>query len=186
MQMITGLLLWSLVHLMPSLSPGLRKKLITSLGEKGYKITFALLILVALGLIVLGWRTSLPTHIYELPESVGLIALLLMVLAFLLFGAAQYPTRIKRFIRHPQLTAVVVWSIAHLLLNGDSRSVLLFGWLGIWALLEIMLINRREGEWIKVVPPSWGREARGVVISLIIFAVVIFVHPYLAGVPVSQ
>jgi uncharacterized membrane protein len=170
---------------MPSLSPGLREKSVVSLGQKGYKITFALLILVALVLIVLGWRSTVPVHIYTLPEIVRLIAILLIVMAFLLMGAANYPTRIKQFVRHPQLTGVIFWSTAHLLLNGDSRSVLLFGWLGIWALLEIVLISRREGEWIKAVSPSWSREARGAFISLIVLAVVVFVHPYLAGVPVS-
>ena len=184
--MIVGLLLWSLVHLLPSLSMDLKRQLIAAvLGQKGYKAAFTMLIIAALVLIVLGWRSTEPAHIYMLPEAVRQVAMPLMVIAFLLFGAAHYPTRIKQFIRHPQLTGVIVWSIAHLLLNGDSRSVLLFGWLGIWALLEILLINRRQGDWIKSVPPSWGREARGIVISLVIFTALVFVHPYIAGVPVG-
>ncbi len=62
----------------------------------------------------------------------------------------------------------MVWATAHLLLNGDSRSVLLFGWLGIWALLEIVFISRREGEWVKKPVPGWSREIRGLAISLVI------------------
>ena len=29
--------------------------------------------------------------------------------------------------RHPQLTAVIVWAVAHLLVNGDLASIVLFG-----------------------------------------------------------
>ncbi|MDP6166056.1 MAG: NnrU family protein [Gammaproteobacteria bacterium] len=182
--MIVGLILWSLVHLMPSLSSGLRNKLIAGLGQTGYRLAFSVLILASLALIVLGWRSIVPVDLYATPEIVRIVAMLLIVIAFFLFGAVNYPTRIKQFIRNPQLTGVVVWSTAHLLLNGDNRSVWLFSWLGIWALLEIMLINRRSGEWIKSASPSWAKEALGAVISLIVFVVIVWLHPYIAGVSI--
>ena len=110
--------------------------------------------------------------------------MLLILVAFILFGASNYPTRIKQLIRHPQLTGVIVWAFAHLLLNGDSRSVLLFGSLGAWAVLEIIFINKREGEWVKQPPPGWAREIRGLVISLVVFVVVVMLHPYMTGVSI--
>ena len=73
---------------------------------------------------------------------------------------------------------------AHLLVNGDSRSVVLFGSMGVWAILEIGLINRREGTWIKKPVPGWGRELRGLAISLVVFAVVVIAHPYFTGVAI--
>jgi uncharacterized membrane protein len=183
--MIAGILLWALAHMMPSLSPALKQKAITSMGANAYKITFALTVVGALVLIVLGWRSAVPMPVYVAPESLKLLAIALMVLAFLLFGASMYPTRIKRVVRHPQLSGLIVWAVAHLLLNGDSRSVLLFGGLGVWAILEIILLNRRDGDWIKIDPPAWFREIRGAIISLVILTVVIYAHPYIAGVPVS-
>ena len=35
--MITGLILWSLVHLIPSVTPSLKQSLKTRLGENGFK-----------------------------------------------------------------------------------------------------------------------------------------------------
>ena len=161
-----------------------KKNFIEKFNEKTYLTLFSILILLSLGLIILGWRSTTSTYLYTLPAGIKPVALLLMLIAFLLFGAAKHQTRIKKVVRHPQLTSVIVWSCAHLLLNGDSRSLILFGWLGVWAVLEIILINKREGEWKKADSPNWGQEAKGVLISLIIFAVVAFAHPFIAGVPI--
>jgi uncharacterized membrane protein len=180
--MIIGLLLWSLVHFIPSLTPSIKISLQKKMGEAGYKIAFALSMVISLVLIVFGWRDSVPSHIYSLDFPTKHLTMGLMVFAFVLFGAAQYPSRIKTFIRHPQLMGLVVWSVAHLLSNGDSRSVVLFTTLGIWALLEMIFINRRDGIRDKPEIPSWGRELRGLAISLVIFVVIIFAHPYIAGV----
>ena len=38
----------------------------------------------------------------------------------------------RGWLRHPMLTGVVVWAVAHLLVNGDAASLVLFGWP--WAL----------------------------------------------------
>jgi uncharacterized membrane protein len=182
--LISGLILWSLVHFIPSLAPARKQTLTGKLGENGYKGIFTLLIIASLALIVFGWRSITPTFLYQLPVFITHFAKLLVLFAFILFGASNYPTRIRNVIRHPQLTGVIVWSIAHLLLNGDNRSVLLFGWLGIWALLEIIFINRRDAEWVKLDPPPVSREIRGVLISLVIFVVVVMIHPYIAGVSI--
>ncbi|MFW2439261.1 MAG: NnrU family protein [Arenicellales bacterium] len=182
--MIAGLMLWSVVHLFPALAPGLRHSLVGRIGENGYKGLFALLIVLSVVLIVFGWRHTIPNHAYLLPSAFKHVAMFLIVAAFIVMGAAQYPSRIKRIVRHPQLTGVMTWAVAHLLLNGDSRSILLFSWLGAWALLEIILINRREGVWVKPASPTWGREFRGLAISVIVIVVVVFIHPYIAGVPV--
>ena len=82
------------------------------------------------------------------------------------------------------MTAVAVWAFAHLLLNGDSRSMILFGGMGIWAVLEMVLINRRDGEWVKPEAASWAREIRGLVISIVVMVVVVMLHPYIAGVAI--
>src|SRR5665811_914935 len=104
--LVAGLLIWFLVHLLPSIAQPLKQKLVSQLGEKAYKALFAVLIFAGLALIVFGWRSSVPTFLYQLPGFVRHIAMLLVLFAFILFGASNYPTRIKSFIRHPQLTGV--------------------------------------------------------------------------------
>lgn len=180
--LILGLLLWSGVHFIPSLAIPLKTKWMNALGDKGYQISFSLIVVLSLLMIVFGWRSITPSMLYTPSEAMRPVSMLLMVLAFLLFGASHHVTRIKQVFRHPQLSSMIVWSFAHLLSNGDNRSVVLFVSMGVWALLEILLINRREGAWVKAAIPTWPVEIKGSAISLVIFIVALIAHPYIAGV----
>jgi len=181
--LIAGVVLWSILHLVPAIARPQRQAAIDRVGEKAYRGLFSLLMLLALLMIVFGWRSTPDNYVYQLPIWTRQAGALLMIVAFILFGAAQYPTVIKRIVRHPMLTAVVVWSISHLLTNGTTRAMVLFGGMGVWALLEIFLINNRDGEWLKPESPGIAREIRGIVISLLIFCVAFYLHKYYAGVP---
>jgi uncharacterized membrane protein len=81
--------------------------------------------------------------------------------------------------------SIIIWSIAHLILNGDIRSLLLFGWMSVWAAMEILFINRREGKWVKQPSPAWGRELKRLAIGLAIFVVAVLAHQYIAGVSIK-
>ena len=76
------------------------------------------------------------------------------------------------------------WGISHLLMNGDNRSVMLFSGLTLWAVIEIIAINKREGAWIKEDTPDWSTEMINVLIATITVAVVVYLHPWLSGLPV--
>lgn len=179
---ILGLILWSVVHLIPSVAPGLKAKWLGALGKQGYRGTFSLLIIAAILLMVMGWRHALPTYLYTLSEQIHLATIGIMAFAAVLFVAAKLPTRMKRIIRHPQLTAVALWAFAHLLANGDSRSVVLFGGMLLWSVLEMFMINKREGTWVK--PPVKGVLFEVLVLALggALFIGLIVAHPYLSGI----
>ena len=182
--LVAGLVLWFVVHTMPSAAPVLRQKMITRMGENPYKGLAAVLLLCALALIVFGWRGSVASHLYQLPGFTRHLGMLLVLIAFIVFGTTSYPSRIKQYVRHPQLTGVSIWAFAHLMMNGDSRSIVLFGAMLVWAILSIILINRRDGEWVKQPVPGWAREFRGLVISVVVFVVFVVIHPYITGMPI--
>ena len=181
--LITGLVLFCGGHLLASLMPAQREALRARLGKNGYRGVFSLLVGTGLALIIFGWRSSQPGFVYLPVAELKHPAMLLVVLAFLLFVTSSRYSRLCRMVRHPQLTGVLLWAVAHLLLNGDSRSVLLFGSLGAWALVEMFTINRREGAWVKRDPPGWGAELVTLIIALVAVAAVVFVHPWIAGMP---
>jgi len=180
-----GLLLWSLVHFLPSVGAPVKTRILqTNFGKKAYQGIFSLLLILAIVLMVMGWKQTIPTHLYTLPAFTQPLALLLMLSGFICLVAANLPAKIKSVIRHPQLTGVLLWASAHLMLNGDNRSLLLFGGLGLWAILEIVFINRREGAWVKPDNTSWSKTALAIVIGCVLFSVLAFFHPYLAGVQI--
>lgn len=179
-----GMLLFAFVHFIPSMTPSLKTAAIERMGENGYKGIFSLLLLLALALIIVGWRSVNPSLIYTPPLALHNLALGLLAFAFLLLVVTSRKSRLRLFIRHPQLTGVAIWGLSHLLLNGDNRSVVLFGGMLLWAVIEIIVISKREGVWIKTEPPSWGAEVVTVLIAAVTVAVVVAIHPWLSGVAV--
>ena len=180
--LMIGVALWCGVHLVPSLAAGFRQGVIDKLGNGPYRGVFSLAILASLVLIIIGWRSTPEQYLYALPPWSRWAGFLLMIVSFVLLGATHYATSIKRYVRHPMLLGVFVWALSHLLTNGTSRAVILFGGLGLWALIEMPLINRRKGAAVPPAAPGVFAEIRGLAISAVIFTIVLFLHPYFTGV----
>lgn len=183
--LMVGVALFILLHLFPVVLTEMRNTLKTSIGEKPYMAVFALSVLGSVALIIFGWRSAIPEDVYLPAAGLRHPAMLLVVLAFVFIVSSHFSrTRIRKFIRHPQLTGIAIWSFAHLLANGDSRSVVLFGGFLIWSVLSIMLINRRDGEWTKPTDlmPAW-REIFIPLAAVIVAGVIVKYHYYIAGVP---
>jgi len=180
--LVLGVLIWSAAHLLPCTGASARARLIERLGEDPYKGLFALTILVSVVLMVFGWRSAVPSLVYVAPLWTIPAANVLMFVALLLFAASALPTNLKRILRHPQLTGVAVWAGAHLLSNGTNRSLVLFGGIGLWAVVAILAINRRDGAWQKPDPQPMSAELKPLVAAVVAFVVLFLVHPWIAGV----
>lgn len=180
--LLIGVALWSAVHFVPSLGVAARTGLIARVGEQPYKGIFALSLVGAIVLMVVGWRSSVSTVVYVGPAWGALATNVLVFVGLVLFVASGVATNIKRVLRHPQLTGVAVWAAAHLLSNGDLRSLVLFGGLGLWALVEMLAINRRDGAWVKPDAVPMTAELRPLVGAVVVYVVLFFAHPWIAGV----
>ncbi|MEM9257278.1 MAG: NnrU family protein [Pseudomonadota bacterium] len=176
-----GVIVFALVHFIPSLAPGIKARAQAGLGDNGWKGLFSLTLLLSLAMMIVGWRHTQPAFLYSPPQGLHLPAIGLLLIAFLLLVASARPTRLRLYIRHPQLTGVALWSIGHLLLNGDQRSLILFGGLAAWAIGEMIAINRRDGGWTKESPPGWGQEVFTLIITVTVVTLVVQVHPWLSG-----
>ncbi|RVU86389.1 NnrU protein [Leucothrix sargassi] len=183
--LIIGVLLWSCVHLYPSVFPARRAAVSERLGQK-YKGIYALCILFSIVLMVIGWQHTIPEQVYQNPSWGRHLNMLTMFFAILLLGAGSSKgiSRIKQYVRHPMLTGVAVWAIGHLLANGDIRSLILFGGLLIWSIVSMITINRRDGVWVR---PSEiagvKREGILLVITIVVYLVLFSTHRFFAGMP---
>lgn len=180
--LVLGVVLWSAVHLIPGVAAASRAKAIGRLGEQRYKGLFTLAIVTSLVLIVVGWRSAPAIGLYAPPSWGDWAAATMVLVALILFAASALASNLKRWIRHPQLTGVALWALAHLLANGDLRSLVLFGALGSWAVVEMLAINRRDGARTRPDPLPWAGELKPVLGGLIVYAALFWVHPYLFGV----
>jgi uncharacterized membrane protein len=181
--LIAGLLIWAVVHFIPSLKPELRTAAVAKMGPLPWKGLFALGVLAGLALVVAGWKSMAPTALWVPPAGMRHATMALVPIAVILFFAARLPTDIKRVIRHPQLTGVKLWAVAHLLSNGETRSVVLFGGLLAWAVMEVIFINRRDGEWQRPASVGLPKSLISAVIGLVIAGAIVHFHQYLSGMP---
>jgi uncharacterized membrane protein len=180
--LILGVLVWSAAHLVPSLGAQMRAGLIGRIGEGPYKGLFALTIVGSIVLMVVGWRSSSPVVIYQPPGWGTGFAQIGMLITLVLFIGSNLPSNLKRMLRHPQLTGVAIWALSHLVANGDQRSLVLFGGIGIWAVVAMLSINRRDGEWEKPAPLAPMAYVKPVVAGVVAYVLLALAHPYIAGV----
>ena len=185
-KLVIGVLLWSVMHFLPALDAGFRKSLIGKLGENPYKGIFSLLMALSIYLVISGWKATTPELLYQPPVWGRHATSLLMLFGFILFFAPYPKNNIKRFLRHPQLTGLVCWGAGHLLSNGEARSVILFGGLAAWSVIEILLLNRRDGP--RTMPDSVPikNDIGLFILGIAVYAIVLFNHQWLFGVSPIQ
>ncbi|MGC1503459.1 MAG: NnrU family protein [Sulfitobacter sp.] len=172
--LITGLILWTGAHWFKRLKPDAR----TALGKPGKGI-IAVVIVASLALMIIGYRMADFITVWYPPLFLTHINNLMMLLALWVYGSSAakgakawpaYKTR------HPQLLAVKIWAAAHLLVNGDLASVILFGGLLAWTVGSVILINRAEPEWTAPAPAGRPTYIRLAVISLVMFVAITAIH----------
>jgi uncharacterized membrane protein len=177
--LIAGVVLWWAAHLFKRLAPSAR----ASLGGVGYPV-MAVAIILSVVLMVLGYSEAEGAFYWgPSPMWVG-INNLLMVLAFYFYAASAAKGAkiwLGTKIRHPQLSGFSVWAIAHLLVNGDTPSFILFGGLLVWAQVEIRLINAQEGPWVRPDRAPAKKEIVAAVVTVVVVTVVMGIH-YALGV----
>ncbi|HRK41787.1 MAG TPA: NnrU family protein [Gemmobacter sp.] len=171
-----GLALWVLPHLLKRLAPGLRAQW----GDRA-KLPLTLAMVAGIALMIIGYRAAEGSFYWgRSPAMVG-INNLLMLASVYLFAAAGMKTAIARKLRHPMLWGVILWAIAHLLVNGDTPSFVLFGGIGAWACASMLLINRAE-TWTPPAAKPVKFEAMALAGTLLVYGAMAGVH-YALGYP---
>ena len=175
--LILGVLLWTFAHYYKRLMPTQR----AAMGEKG-KGVIALALFVSLLLMIFGYRWAEFIPIWSPPSFFTHINNLMMLIAFFMFGMSATTGRLRGKMRHPMLMSVKIWACAHLLVNGDLASIILFGGMLAWAIGSVILINRAEN-WERPEPGEAKKDVILVVITLVTFTVTAIIHMLLGVSP---
>lgn len=204
-------LLFLAIHALVS-GTALRGMLVAKIGERLYMAAFSTLSAGSLFWVILSYGAA--PHVELWADVTGLkhLSMLLMLIATILAVLAfstpnptsaggdralsreQAARGIIKVTRHPFLVAVSIWSVAHILANGDLASLILFGgflalsligppqidakraakypedwprFLGqtSWLPFAAILQGRTKITWAEI---GWGRIAAGVALYLVI------------------
>ncbi|MBW2715744.1 MAG: NnrU family protein, partial [Deltaproteobacteria bacterium] len=136
-QLILGLVLFFGIHSVSIVALPLRDSFAAK-SELGWKAFYAIASLVGIILVVRGYAElrSAPTILYVSPVWLRHVAAVFLLPIFVLFLAPYFPGRITAAVKHPQLVAVKLWSVAHLLVNGTVADVLLFWSFLVWGVAD--------------------------------------------------
>lgn len=130
----------------------IRNRLITAVGENGFRAGYALLAIALLAWVIIAYNAAPVVQLWGTSAGLRHLALLIMLVAcvFLVAGLttpnpaavgadtaariARGPTGIFRVTRHPVMWAIALWGVAHVLGNGDAAGLILFAGLTILAI----------------------------------------------------
>lgn len=221
LEFVAALALFFSAHTLP-VRPHMRRRLVERLGERGFLVGYSLLsLLILTWLIIAAGRTPYielwPFETWQLwaPNVAMPIVCLLLALSIgapnpLSFGGGDNGTfdpahpGIAGVVRHPMLWALALWSVSHLVPNGDLAHAILFGLFAGFSLLGMSIIDRRkrrqmgdaawaeaahatspwplasliQGRWRPTGQVPWARVS----IAIVIYLVLLLSHGHVIGV----
>ncbi|ABA57051.1 NnrU family protein [Nitrosococcus oceani] len=183
-QFLLGLALFFGMHSISIVALPLRDQLAAK-SEIGWKILYGSVSLIGIILISRGYvdLRQAPTLLYVSPIWLHHVVTILLLPTFILFLAPYFPGRINNTVKHPQLVAVMIWAVAHLLVNGTLADLLLFGSFLLWAIVDRISMMNRATRSVPSVPQSKANDIIVVVVGLAVYAAIVFwLHETLLGV----
>ena len=185
--LIAGLVLFLGVHMLTTVRDT-RAALVARMGDGPYKGLYSLVSAIGLVLIVWGfgrYRSAGYIPVWDPPAWLWPITLALMWFSFVALAATYAPLgKIKGLLRHPMLVSIKAWALAHLLVNGDLGSMILFGAFLAWAVYDRIAVKRRGDAGAPRSGFTIG-DAISLVVGSAAYAAMFWLHPMLIGVPIG-
>jgi uncharacterized membrane protein len=145
--LILGLVLFLGPHSVRIFADDWRTRTIGKLGDKAYKGIYTVLTLIGFYALIVGYADARmqPIVIWQPPIATRHVSVLLMLFASILLVAAHLPgNHLKLRLGHPMVLSVKVWTLAHLLANGNLADLLLFGTFLLWSVLVYKSSRARD------------------------------------------
>lgn len=183
-----GALLFAGSHLFSILFPGLRDGLKSRFGEKRWKGLYALVSLLGLVLMSIGYAGSragpaTADLLYEGWYEMRHLTMLLVLIGFILIGASHGKGYLKTWLHNPMSIGIVLWAGGHLLVNGQRADVWLFAPFLVIGLADIVMSEIRGKR--PQHTPRIRSDIVAVVVGVVLYLIFAFgFHPYILNVPV--
>jgi len=175
---ILGVALWWGAHLFKRVAPERR----AAMGDGG-KGMVAGAIALSILLMIIGFRGTPYVDVWNPPGFMIHINNLLMVIAIYMLSPAPKRGKLLQGMRHPMLTGFGVWAVAHLLVNGDLSSVIMFGGLLVWAIMTARIVNKAEPTWTPNTDGTLAKDGMFLAGSVVLLGVIGMIHNLLGKWP---
>ncbi len=169
--LILGIALWYAGHMWKRALPDRH----AAMGDKAKGVS-AMLLLASVVLMVIGYRATESFDLVTYPPFLRHLNNLAIVFAIYFMSPGPSKGALFHKMRHPMLTGFIVWAIAHIVVNPDPTSLILFGALTVWAVAEIIVINRAEPNWTPHPKGALAKDGMFLAASIVLTLVIGFIH----------
>lgn len=183
--LIAGLVIFFSVHLFAAFrSRAPEKDLKQHFGAGRYMALYSLVSLTGLGLIIWGYKHAPGSPaLYFTPIEVRWVSAALLLIALILLISSFAPAgRIKRTLKHPMITAIGLWALAHLLYGGDLVPIALFGSFFLYAIIARLAFMKRPDPLFEGAPSSIGDVISVAAGTAVFFVFIYGAHLWLFGI----
>ena len=176
--LILGVALWWAAHLFKRVAPERRAEM----GDKG-RGPVALAIFASVVLMVIGYKLTPFVYVWAPPTFAIHLNNVLVLIAIWMMSPAGTKGKILSNVRHPMLMGFRTWAVAHLLVNGDLASMILFGGLLLWGMVSVVVINKAEPDWTPRTDGSIAKDGMFFVASIVLLVIIGYIHGLVGPVP---
>lgn len=156
------------------------------IGRGPYMVLYSILTVAGFAALVWGYAMIKPwIYLADPPPWMKHITMALMLPAIILIVAAYVrPTGfIKKAVKHPMLTAVKLWAFAHLLVNWDVGSLILFGSFLAFGVIDRIAVKRRGDVGAANASPNVLGDLISIAVGTALYGVLVYeVHSILFGI----
>ncbi|MBK8840291.1 MAG: NnrU family protein [Hyphomonadaceae bacterium] len=185
-----GLLVFFGTHFYTAFRSRDENGLAAHIGPGPYKGLYSLLTGIGFVAMVWGYAMLKPWIPLAVPPNwTRHVTMALMLPAMILIVAAYMPPAgfIKKGVKHPMLTAVKIWALAHLIANWDLASVILFGSFLIYGVVDRIALKRRGDVGFANLKPNVLGDLLSIAVGLALYLLFIYeLHYMLIGVDVLE
>lgn len=186
--LLVGLVLFLGVHSIRAFAPEWRLFMIEQLGARNWKMLHGSVAFIGFFTIVMGYGYARYSAewLWVPPVWSRHLSALLVLVAFIYFAAAAMPySRIKQRVGYPMVVGIKLWALAHLISNGTTADVVLFGSFLVWSVWNFVTSRRQDkksGSQYKVAP-NFKYDVVAIIVGGISYAVfALYLHAFLIGV----
>ena len=171
--LVLGLVIFLGLHSTRIFSEGGRAMAIARLSEGPWKGIYSLISIIGFFLIVRGFAQARRNGValWSPPDWTRHITILLMLFSAILMGAYIFKkSHIAVAAHHPMVWSVAIWAAGHLLSNGSSADLVLFGAFFVWAVAVLRNSYARDQRNAVAYPaPNWGATIGAALLGVVIW-----------------
>ncbi len=149
---------------------------------KAYGPVYGVVSLLLLTGCLWAFRAADVSALYEPPSWGRHANFALTLVGFIFIGIFLFRGSWRNSLKYPMALGISLWALGHLIANGDTRTTVLFGGLGLFAILHAML-KARSGPFMPSEVRN-GHNLMSVLAGVALYALAAQLHVIIAGVPV--